>query len=298
MNKREWFDTFNKLYISKIVKQNQLIYPIYAGLKIIERCNQNCKHCWAGKSKKEPYSLSDFKKAIQVLHQFNIFHLTITGGEPLLHPDWLEIIKFAKDTIGTVELFTNGTLFTNENIKQLSNIFEECDFVQISLDGLENTYKIQRQSNLFNRLITNIQKLVSNKLNVRLNMTITHFNIDDMIEVYHLANFLGVTAISFSPVYPLRKGKELVSLVDYQKYENLAKKIENEHQINNNKIHLSIIYPIEITSKYAKHVKQEYIRKFNVDLLHWTIDSEGSIYHFMDQYSIPELYVGNIFNNT
>lgn len=298
MNKREWYDTFNKLYTAKVSKQKQFIYPLYAGLKIIEKCNQHCKHCWAGKSRKKPYSLLEIKQAIQKLQQFNIYHLTITGGEPLLHPDWLEIVNFSKATIGTIELFTNGTLLTDENILKLSNIFEDCDFVQISLDGLEEKYKLQRQSNSFNQVIENIKKLVANQINVRLNMTITHFNIDDMVNVYKLASTLGVTAISFSPVYPLRKGKHLTSLVDYKKYEKLAHIIEKEHQKDVNNIQLSIIYPIEITSSYAKHTNPEYIKKLNTDLLHWTIDAEGNIFHFMDQYNIDNLYIGNLYTDS
>lgn len=72
-------------YYQKQVKKNNFnfihsqISPLYVGFKITEKCNQNCKHCWAGKNKITK-SYDDICKAMEKIADFKIMHFTITGG--------------------------------------------------------------------------------------------------------------------------------------------------------------------------------------------------------------------------
>lgn len=298
MDERLWLTNWNKLYIKNKIDLKEAIMPLYIGFKITENCNQRCRHCWASKNVMAHYTLDDIKASLGKIKQLNPYHVTITGGEPLVHDNWFEILQFAKDNFPVVELFTNGVLLNENNIRQLSELMEELDYIQISLDGLRESYNRQRGSDDFSTVIKNIKYIVQYGINVRVNMTVTHYNIDEIMEVYELVRSLGVSSFSVSPVYPLRRGEKLVPLVDYNSYLSFGEKLEKTHSELESDMNLTIIYPIEVQSKLAEYTKKNVINQFNTDLLHWTVDGKGDIFHFMDQFPYKELRVGNIYENS
>lgn len=298
MNERQWLDSFNAFYYQKKIKLMRSIYPIYVGFKITENCNQKCIHCWAGKNRKSDYPLKKIILALEKIAELSPYHVTITGGEPLLHKSWREIVYYANELFPVIELFTNGVLFSERDISCLSSVFKGSNFIQISLDGLRESYKKQRGKDNFEVVVRNIKLLIDSNINVRLNMTVTPFNIDDVYEIYLLAKKLKVKTFSISPVYPLRKGKKLVPLVDYEQYQEIGETIEKDHNIYKEKMNLMIIYPIEVSSRQAKYTPNIMeLKKFNTDILHWAIDGEGNIFHFMDQSEVKKLKVGNIYED-
>lgn len=192
-----------------------------------------------------------------------------------MHEDWFSIVQYAKNNFPIVELFTNAVLFTEESVKRLSKIFDENDYVQVSLDGLEKSYMKQRGVDDFKHVVANIQLLVTYGINVRVNMTITHLNVNDMLGVYELLRDIGIASFAISPVYPLRRGKNLIPLVDYDEYLVNSEKIKKLYSETKETMHLEIIYPIEIQSREARKLENSKdISRFNLDLLHWTIDAK------------------------
>lgn len=286
-------------YYHKQVKKNNFvnitkpISPLYVGFKITEKCNQNCKHCWAGKSKVTK-SYDDICLAMEKIATYKIMHFTITGGEPLIHPDFLKILKKSIELFPIVEIFTNGQDLNEETINEISYYLRESDYVQISLDGMKESYKSQRGVDTFDKVVSNIKLLRKNKINVRINMTATDININDINSVYNLANDLNVNVFSVTPVFDLRKGKQLRNISLLEKYEMLVKQLETKHSKNKSTIILRTFMPLEIKSRTAKVVEKiknnNYIY-FNDNILHWTIDAEGNIY----KDSISEINKRNLF---
>lgn len=83
-----------------------------------------------------------------------------------------------------VEVFTNAELLTSKDIDKLSLILGEDDFIQVSLDGLEQTYRNQRGVNSYNKVIKNIELLIKKGINVRVHMTVSKYNESDIFQVY------------------------------------------------------------------------------------------------------------------
>ena len=138
----------------------------------------------------------------------------------------------------------------------------------------------QRGVDDFKHVVANIQLLVTYGINVRVNMTITHLNVNDMLGVYELLRDIGIASFAISPVYPLRRGKNLIPLVDYDEYLVNSEKIKKPYSETKETMHLEIIYPIEIQSREARKLENSKdISRFNLDLLHWTIDAKGDIFH-------------------
>ena len=298
-NDRDWYDKFNGFYSSRMIgnetnRHKSPINPIYVGFKVTEKCNQHCKHCWAGKSIIEK-SLIDITTAFDKLRAFNVFHMTITGGEPFLRNDCFDIITYAKKTFPVVEIFTNAVLLDDNIISKLKDILTKHDFFQVSLDGLRNSYMLQRGTDSYYTVLENIKKLVVSGMNVRVNMTATSYNLNDIVNVYNKCVEMGCHTFSISYVVPIRKGKDVRVLTSIEKYGKIIKELEAQHNKNDNKITLRTFIPIEIKSVQAKQNYNEKTTFFNDNILHWTIDAEGNIYNFLDHYLHPELKIGNIY---
>jgi MoaA/NifB/PqqE/SkfB family radical SAM enzyme len=111
-------------------------YPSQAQIEITNRCNLTCEMCPRDHFNlpKEDMPLDTFKEIAGQLGDVKL--LTLTGwGEPLIHPQILEMIKHCKQKGYTVKLTTNGTLLTSEMQQKI--LCSGLDEITISLDSVK-----------------------------------------------------------------------------------------------------------------------------------------------------------------
>lgn len=113
---------------------------------LVRRCNLACKHC---------YSISadvDFPGELSTQQAFDVMDdlktsrvpvLILSGGEPLLRPDMMELSHYAKEKGFYVALSTNGTMIDESNIQQIADV--GYDYLGISIDGTRDTHDEFRQ---------------------------------------------------------------------------------------------------------------------------------------------------------
>ena len=96
--------------------------------EVIQRCPNKCKFCSSNSSqeKKKIIKLEDFKKTINYfIKQGGIEEISISGGEPFLHPDLFEMIRFTKENGIRTVIFTSGikeaTPLSMEMIEYINN---------------------------------------------------------------------------------------------------------------------------------------------------------------------------------
>jgi len=135
------------------VKQAFLPSLRYLQLHITEKCNLNCRHCYLGdKGNAElPFSLA--KKALDEFSEFGL-KVLITGGEPMLHSKFWEIIEYAGSLPVRIELLTNGTFLSEKNAERLA---KHINGVQISLDGLKEGHEFMRGRKTFEKATSAIK---------------------------------------------------------------------------------------------------------------------------------------------
>jgi MoaA/NifB/PqqE/SkfB family radical SAM enzyme len=101
--------------------------PIKGSLELTLRCNLNCAHCYGRlplddkQSQREELNFSEDCALLDDAAQAGCLWLLITGGEPLVRPDFIEIYTYAKKKGFLTTLFTNGTLIT----EKLANHLQE-----------------------------------------------------------------------------------------------------------------------------------------------------------------------------
>ncbi len=303
MDNFDWLRTFQKYYDFKFIKNKDKFYinPIYVGFKLTEMCNQKCVHCWAGKSNVN-FNYDSVIEAIEKIAYFKPYMIGISGGEPFIRMDIFDILKYCVSKFSIIEILTNGVLLSNEKVLRLKSILRNTDAIHFSLDGIEKSYNIQRGVNHYEKAIKNLELLVKNNLNIKVHMTVTSINVNDMIEVYNAVCKLGINKFSVNYVYPLRKGKQFFK--SENNIEVMEKYYENVMTIKKlnmtRKVDFTYFLPLEVQRNniFFHDVKDEYSKNIlNFDILHWTIDADGNIFNFMDYYSYEELKIGNIFKD-
>lgn len=107
-------------------------------LEISNPCNEKCVHCYRHclNTQKGFLSVEQAKNALEQAKKLGAKSVTITGGEALLNPNWKEIIRIADNLNYRINLFTNGTLLTEEDADFLLTI-KNLKEVQFSLYALD-----------------------------------------------------------------------------------------------------------------------------------------------------------------
>lgn len=111
--------------------------PLIGVVELTSCCNLNCPHCYVkGLDSSRAISTDRILEIGRILHEQGILNVTLTGGEPMVHPDFPIIYRFYKEMGFLVDVFTNATRI-NESI---ADLFAELPprSVDVTLYGLTN----------------------------------------------------------------------------------------------------------------------------------------------------------------
>ncbi len=200
---------FWRLFSEKIASQR---IPYTGSLALTHRCNLACVHCYAKEEARDAdgaeLDAGQWKKIISEIQAAGCLYLLLTGGEPLLRPDFPEIYTFAKKSGMLVTVFSNGTLVD----ERIEGLFRELPprLVEISLYGAtaEIHDRITGVPGSFARARQGIDALLSAGVQVRLKSVLMTLNHDDFPALEELARGLGVQ-FRFDPaLFPTLAGDD------------------------------------------------------------------------------------------
>lgn len=101
---------------------SQACIPFSATIEITDACNESCVHCYRGAYKKSYWTPETFEHVLEQLRDMGCMHLTITGGEPLAHDDFLRLIDLVHQYGFVLTLQTNGLLVDESLAERLSSV--------------------------------------------------------------------------------------------------------------------------------------------------------------------------------
>ena len=195
-------------------------FDFFVQLHLTERCNLQCRHCYqTGRSVNEMSfpeirevvaeisdTLGEWESAygIQYSRSFNV-----TGGEPLLRRDILEVIKEIKGRGFGLYLLTNGILVNEKKAGSLADL--GVDGVQVSVEGPEEIHDSIRGKGTFSVSMRGVQYLLDAGLRVTLNVTLSSVNAHYFMDIIDLAMKKGVHRVGFSRLVPSGKGESMLS---------------------------------------------------------------------------------------
>lgn len=108
-------------------------HPILAQIVPIRRCNLDCGYCNEYDKTSDPVPLGTMLRRIDRLAELGTTIITLSGGEPTLHPDLDALIARIRERGAIATLITNGLLLTPERIERLNRA--GLDYLQISIDN-------------------------------------------------------------------------------------------------------------------------------------------------------------------
>jgi MoaA/NifB/PqqE/SkfB family radical SAM enzyme len=183
------FQRIEKMAIDKRI-------PIYGSIEITDRCNLQCVQCYIPmrnrKAATDGLTYNETTILLDQIAQEGCLFLLITGGEPLLRKDFLDIYAYAKKSGFIINLFTNGTLLTPE----IADFLEEWppNVVEITLYGsTKETYeRVTGVPGSFERCRMGINLLIERDVALNLKTTLTTLNKHELWDMKQIAMRLGL----------------------------------------------------------------------------------------------------------
>ncbi len=187
---------------------------------VTENCNLLCKHCYQGERSHEELPFSLIKRTVaeasdMIAEWSDRYEITfnpsmnITGGEPFLRKDLVDILRAVKQKGFEVYLLTNGTLVDDERAKMLADL--GVDGVQVSVEGAEEVHDAIRGAGSYAAATAGVERLVDADLDVTLNVTLSTMNVEQVRKVITYGSHVGVRRIGFSRLVPSGKGRALMT---------------------------------------------------------------------------------------
>jgi MoaA/NifB/PqqE/SkfB family radical SAM enzyme len=110
-------------------------HPVMAQIVPARFCNLSCGYCNEYDKKSKPVPLEEMYRRIDHLGRLGTSVITISGGEPLTHPQLDEVVRRIRKNGAIAGMITNGYLLNQERIERLNHA--GLDHMQISIDNLE-----------------------------------------------------------------------------------------------------------------------------------------------------------------
>lgn len=168
------------------------------------KCNQNCRYCHRFLGIDE-VSFEDNKRIINKIAEDGIKNMTFTGGEPLLYPNIIELVKLAKEKGLKVKLITNGSVLANN--PKMREIYNYLDSITFSIDSCDNEIneKLGRLYKHAENIKTVLESLKGKELNVNINTVVSRVNIEKLEELGQFLREYKINAWRIFKFIPLRE---------------------------------------------------------------------------------------------
>lgn len=172
----------------------------YLLLNITNKCNLACKHCYLGNSGSTHIERHLFEKAVSQFEEMGGLKLMISGGEPLLHPEFWNLMEVLPSYELRAVLLSNGTLIDRKAAKKLFRYVHE---VQVSIDGI-SSHDMLRGKGSYDKAMRGISNLRSANIPVSIATMVHRYNAEEFEEMQKL--FSDMEVVSWSVDVPCVTG--------------------------------------------------------------------------------------------
>ncbi len=169
-------------------------------VELTYRCNLDCVFCYNDLGLRgTPMTLEAYQRFFEDLASLSCLHLTLSGGEPLVHPRFFEIAAAGRDLGFVLRVKSNGHSLRGRMLRRLK---EEIDpfVVEVSLHGAsaETHDRQTRVEGSFERLLANLEEMRGLGLRFKINSTLTRWNESEIEKMFELAERFGAP-LTFDP---------------------------------------------------------------------------------------------------
>lgn len=224
---------------------------------ITDECDQRCKHCYIfSEDYNKPLITTSYENIEKIF--FNcmrmceqvdrIPYFSITGGDPILHPDFWRLLELFKENHVRFGILGNPFHLNDDTCKRLHSY--GCEFYQLSLDGLKETHDYFRKDGSFATTIEKISTIKKAGIHANIMTTVSKTNIDEIPYIIDKVVENEVDLFSFARYCATSLEKNVqMSPTEYhdllEECWRRFKKYENKHTQFNLKDHLWTLFLYE-----------------------------------------------------
>ena len=239
--------------------------PLSAQWELTFKCNHLCGFCYNAPTGQREMTTAEIKKGLDKISEFGVLYLTLTGGEPMVRPDFFEICEYARQLGFALRVYSNGYLIDEARAKRLKDVqtFE----VEISIHGArpETHDRLTGIRGSFEKVLAALENLRTHKIKTNLKCPITHLNQEELWDIWEIANRFG-TSIAFDPVITPRDDGDKGPLAMSSTKEFLARFFSDEYK--------PLRYGREVTKRDDTGIRAN----CGTGRTSFTIDPYGNIY--------------------
>lgn len=291
-------------------KSDDRLGPVSASLDVTRVCNLNCTHCYNSRiGNNSPHTQINTSKIMSIVDEMSdlqLLHLTVTGGEPFIRADLLDVLDYIKARTNMVlTVHTNGTPINREKARFLGSILSRQDIVQVSVEGVEKVHDSIRGKGSWKKASNAIALLSECGVRVRVNLTPTRMNVDKICQ--YIDTLEGVDEFGATPM-ALFNQDDLKYIPDPRTTYDIEKRVK---QILGRK---GIVYSGGISGAFCQYVgvadKNDVVNQnelppntksvnmqCNAGISKFHISSEGSVFPCVFWQS-DEFLIGSLMENT
>lgn len=167
-------------------------HPVLAHLIPIRRCNLSCAYCNEYDNYSKPVPLDVMFQRVDRLAALGTTIITISGGEPLLHPEVEDIIRRSRSHGILAGMITNGYLLTPQRIERLNRA--GLDHLQISIDNVSPDKVSKKSLKVLDQKLQLLARHAIFQVNINSVLGSPVHNPEDALAVANRALELGFTS--------------------------------------------------------------------------------------------------------
>ena len=261
------------------------------------RCNERCFHCGSNCLPQggEELSVAEYRRILDEVKEdfdLNRLYLCITGGEPLLRPEFFDILGYAHELGYRWGMTTNATLITRDVAHRLAETGMKT--VSVSIDGLPETHdRLRGLKGAYRAAMRGIQNLIDEAAfrNVQVTTVVNHENIGELDELFRIMDGLDIDSWRVINLEPIGRALQWPDrMLTGEDYKRLFGFIREKRQAG---------YPVEYgCSHYLGPELEGELRDWywlcNAGIYTASIMSNGDVGACLDIERRPETIQGNI----
>lgn len=264
--------------------------------EITSRCNLNCKHCGSNCSSKGDFlTVKDIEDTLQTVTSENPM-ICLTGGEPLMHPDFFEMANRVNSMGFSWGMTTNGTLIDEQNALDLKRAGMAT--VSVSLDGMETSHDLLRQQKgAWRAAVRGLEALKKAGFEPQVTTVLHRDNFNELELLYSFLCEIGITDWRPINVEPIGRACESGDfLLLPEQLARLLSFIRSKRFDSSCNMNVSFGCSHYLGVDMERMVRDHYFL-CGAGILTASVRSNGDICACLDIVNRPELVQGNIKND-
>ena len=170
-------------------------------------CDYDCAMCYLGEKRFEGLDMDDKRKLLGVLRDAGVIWLQMTGGEPLIDPDFPEAYRLAYEMGMQLEVLSNGSRLYKDHILNLLRTYPPTRLTVSMYGATADTYDaVTRNRGAFARFSRGLRRAVDAGLNLDLSLIVVRANAHELDDMRAWARSLGLKFREYANISPTIHG--------------------------------------------------------------------------------------------